>query len=113
MSWLSIVAVTILQSSPTACEGGTITLQCLVLFNGATVPGTWRKDGIPIDNNSTLSNHFIIPFNSVGQGVLGLIITDVSIADNGTELSCIFTGLDPASVTIQVVGMFGLFTCYM
>jgi len=96
----------ILQSTPSLCKGGDITLQCLVLFNSVAVPGTWRRDGIPIDNNSTLSNHFIAPYNSTGQGLLGLIITDVSVADNGTELSCTFTGLDIAIVTLQVVGMF-------
>ena len=82
-----------------------------MLFNGVEVPGVWRRDGIPIDDNSTLSNHFTIPFNSTGQGLIGLIITNVGVADNGAELSCVFSGLVTASVTIQVVGMFGLFTC--
>ena len=96
----------ILQSTPSSCEGGNITLQCLVLFNGAAVPGNWRRDGIPIDDNSTMSNHFIVPFNSTGQGVLGLIIINISVADNGAELSCTFTAIDTTSVPLQVVGMF-------
>ena len=95
-----------MQSSPTVCEGRTITLQCRVMFSGQTVPGNWRRDGIPIDDNSTLSNHFIVPYNLTGQELVGLIITNVSVADNGTELSCTFVIIDSAIVTLQVVGMF-------
>ena len=104
--WLSVFTVTILQLSSTVCEGGTITLQCRVMLSGRTVPGIWRRDGLLIDDNSTLSNHFIVPYNSTGQELVGLIITNVSVADNGTELSCTFFIIDSASVTLQVVGMF-------
>ena len=70
----------------------------------------WKRDGVLINGNDTMSNHFITPYNSTGQGRLSLIITNVSVADNGAELSCTYSLLIfySASVTLQVVGMFKL-----
>ena len=47
------------------CTGDSITLQCR-MFSGVAAPGSWRRDGILIDDNNTLSNHFIVPFNTTG-----------------------------------------------
>ena len=76
------------------------------MFNGVAVPGTWRRDGTPIYDNITLSNHFITPFNSTGQELIGLIITDVNPTDNNSVYSCTFTGLTPNSVTLHLAGIY-------
>ena len=88
------------------CTGDSITLQCRVMFNGVAVPGSWRRDGTPIDDNNTLSNHFIVPFNSTGEGLTDLIITNVNLTDNNTVYSCTFVILTPDSVTLHVAGMY-------
>ncbi|XP_065915183.1 receptor-type tyrosine-protein phosphatase eta-like isoform X2 [Dysidea avara] len=88
------------------CETRNITLQCRVVFNNVTVPGTWSRNGTIIDDDNDTLNHHII-FNSTGEGLTNLIITNVTQADNNTEYMCSYSGgvITPDNVTLHVAGI--------
>ena len=88
------------------CTGDSITLQCRVMFSGVAAPSSWRRDGTPIDDNNTLSNHFIVPSTQLGEGLSDLIITNVNPTNTNTEYSCVFPTLAHDSVTLHVAGMY-------
>ena len=78
-----------------------------MIFNNAAVPGTWSRNGkIISDDNDTL-NHYII-FNSTGEGLTDLIITNVTRADNYKIYMCSYSGgvITPDSVILRVAGMY-------
>ena len=90
---LSILSLTFLatillpDTGSRVCQGGNITMRCRVSISGDLLEGTWRRNGSSLSGNFT-SNHFITPFNSTGEGLTDLIITNFRLADSNTEYSC-------------------------
>ena len=102
--YFNVAMIILPATGARVCETRNITLQCRVIFNNVTVPGTWSRNGIIIDNDTL--NHQII-FNST-EGLTNLIITNVPLADDNTEYMCSYSGgvVTPDNVTLHVAGMY-------
>jgi len=108
MYTLVSISVTILlpDAGARVCKGGSITLQCRTLFNGKAVEGRWIRDKFLINGNTTL-NHFIVPFNSTGEELNDLLITNVGLANNNSNYSCdLGSAITRQSVILHVSGMY-------
>ena len=68
------------------CQGSDVTLQCVILRNGAPVDISWRRNGTIVDTN-VLANHNTL-FNITFNAVTDLLITDVTLQDNNVQYSC-------------------------
>ena len=102
-----IVTIILPATGARVCETGNITLQCRVIFNNAAVPGTWSRNGKMINDDNDTLNHYII-FNSTGEGLTDLIITNVTRVDNYKIYTCSYSGgvITPDSVILRVAGMY-------
>ena len=109
MTYVYIVTIIVPAAGAKVCETGNITLQCRVVFNNAAVPGRWSRNGKIINDDNDTLNHYII-FNSTGEGLTDLIITNVTRADNHTEYMCSYSGgvITPDNVTLHVAGMYNI-----
>ena len=105
---LVTISVTILlpDAGARVCQGGSITLRCRTLFNGNAVEGRWIRGNFLIIRNTTL-NHFAVPFNSTGEELNDLFITNVGLADNNSNYSCdLGSAITRQSVILHVSGMY-------
>ena len=95
------------------CQGDSVTLRCRVLFSDVPVLGSWdRNDTLVSAQNNTL-NHFI-QFNSDGQGLTDLIITDIGLEDNNTLYTCLHSSIpNNDSVLLVVEGILIVFKCIL
>ena len=85
------------------CQGNDVTLQCVILRNGAAVDLIWRRNGTLVDTN-VFTDHQIV-FNSTYNAFTDLVITNVTLEDDNTEYECTAVGSDiNSSIVLNVTG---------
>jgi len=85
------------------CQGSNVTLQCVILRNGAPVDLQWRRNGTIVDDDA-LANHRIV-FNPSYNANTDLVITNVSLEDDNTEYECSTPNTNiTSSIMLNVTG---------
>jgi len=88
------------------CQGDSITLRCRAVFSGFPTVSSWNRNDTLVDAQNNTPNHFI-QFNSDGQGLTDLIITNIGLEDNNTLYTCFSDNIpNNASVLLVVEGMY-------
>ena len=97
------------------CEGSNVTLQCVIILNlndNITIAreSVWTRNGILATN---ISNHRFL-FNSTTGGFTGLVITNVTLADDNSVYTCTDTiATITSSVVLNVTGNYCMYVlCY-
>ena len=92
------------------CEGGNVTLQCRVVFNGNAVESVWFRKGTAVRvGNNFISNHNQILNSTTGLRT-DLAIINVTLEDDNTVYTCNSTdGSITSYVVLNVLGK--LYVC--
>ncbi|XP_065914326.1 uncharacterized protein [Dysidea avara] len=86
------------------CQGDSVTLRCRAIFRDVPVLGSWDRNDTLVSAQNNTQNHFI-QFNSDGQGLTDLIITDIGLEDNNTLYTCLHSSTpNNDSVLLAVEG---------
>ena len=88
------------------CQGDSITLRCRAVFSGFPTVSSWNKNNTLITALNNTHDHFI-QFNSDGQGLTDIIITNIGLEDNNTLYTCFDDNIpNNDSVLLVVEGMY-------
>ena len=88
------------------CQGSNVTLRCRVVASGFPQVGWWNRNDTLVSIQNNTPDHFI-QFNSDGQGLTDLIITNIGLEDNNTLYTCFNDNIpNNDSVLLLVEGMY-------
>ena len=115
-SFFLLLSVNITQPATdvvNVCQGDSVTLRCRAIFRDVPVLGSWNRNDTLVSAQNNTPNHFI-QFNSNGQGLTDLIITDIGLEDNNTLYTCLHSSIpNNDSVLLVVEGILIVFKCIL